>query len=111
MNKEWLDEDGVYPTEEALEKIRTWPYEDIPGCFEFMKDIWTYADEGYWEEQETEDPLFERPILQYHISTGGWSGNEDIIRALEKNWIIWHGTWTQSRRGGHYIFERKLIYK
>jgi hypothetical protein len=107
MNKEWLDEDGVYPTEAALEKISNWPYEEIPICFEFMKDIWEYSDMGFWEEEETEDHLFQRPVHQYYISTGGWSGNESIIHALEKNWIIWRTTWVQSRRGGHYIFERR----
>lgn len=112
MNPEWLDEDGVYPTDEALEKITNWSADDIAGCFTFMKDIWTYADCGYWHEYETEGQLYrvtKKKVYRYEISTGGWSGNESIIAALEKNWMIYIMTWVQSRRGGHYIFERTLV--
>lgn len=49
--------------------------------------------------------ISDRPIIRYTFSTGGWSGNEDLIRAMEQNWMIWSLTWVQSRRGGHYIFE------
>lgn len=108
MNAEWLDEEGVYPTDEALKKIEKWPWEDITGCFAFIKDIWAYADSGYWVELDTINDTYDHsPVHRYHISTAGWSGNEDIIRALQKNYIIWFSTWVQSRRGGHYIFELK----
>lgn len=107
MNAEWLDEDGVYPTEDALKKIEDWPWEDLLGCFEFIEDIWLYADSGYWVEIDALSEIFKTPVHRYHISTAGWSGNEDIIRALQKNHMIWLLVWYQSRRGGHYIFEIK----
>jgi hypothetical protein len=44
-------------------------------------------------------------VQRFDISTAGWSGNESLIRAMEKNSFMWATTWVQSRRGGHYIFE------
>ena len=49
--------------------------------------------------------LLSRLLHLFRISTGGWSGNESIIRAMERNGMMWHLNWVQSRRGGHYIFE------
>ena len=100
---EWIDGDG-YPTEEMLEKIEKWDagegsYNDL---MKFIKPHWKYSFEGYWSENEYEDDGTE-----YSISTGGWSGNEDIIHALQSNWMFWSLYWMQSRRGGHYIFKVK----
>lgn len=94
----YLDDDG-YPTEEAEEILEKWDSEDREGFFQFIKSIWRYPDWG-WEEVTNEEGNRE-----YHISTGGWSGNEIILSAMKKNIIIWHYTWVQSRTGGHYIFE------
>jgi len=100
----YLDEDG-YPTKEALDKIEKWHYNDPRGWFKFIENIWHLRSwgwaEGYFKENES-DPADK---YQYHISTAGWSGNEDIIRAMQENNILWYYTWVQSRRGGHYIFE------
>lgn len=103
---ELLDEDG-YPTDEALDWIRKYQgYQKLDDWFAFIKNIWWNADWG-WHEEDTKDDIFEKPVKQYQISTGGWSGNESIIAAMQENWIMWSITWVQSRRGGHYIFEVK----
>lgn len=83
------DSDG-YPTEEELEKLRTWKYEDPRGALEFARSCWWAADWGW-------------PSLEGEVSTGGWSGNESIISALQENFLIWHQVWHATRRGGHYI--------
>ena len=84
-----------YPTEDELKEITEWPHSDIEGLMNFIKSIWKYADCGYWK----------RTGKKYHISTGGWSGNEEIIGAMQKNkQFFWTMCWYQSRRGGHYIF-------
>jgi hypothetical protein len=44
-------------------------------------------------------------VLLLHISTGGWSGNEDIIQELLSNQMVKMLTYTSWRRGGHYEFE------
>jgi len=41
------------------------------------------------------------------VSTGGWSGNEELIGAMRMNFILWSQWWWSSRRGGHYVFARK----
>jgi len=40
----------------------------------------------------------------WELHTGGWSGNEEIIRAMQDNRVWWGMFWESSRRGGHYEF-------
>jgi len=89
-----LDRDG-YPTDETLARVRTWDAMDCDGLFEFLQSIWyapTYIYRGrkYW-----------------HVSTAGWSGNEDLMQALSENHVFWALWWQESKRGGHYKFRRK----
>jgi hypothetical protein len=86
-----MSDDDDYPTEQELETITNWPYEDFEGWMAYIKGIWHFADWG-WSEV---DGIF-------LISTGGWSGNESIISAMEKNFILWSSHWISSRRGGHH---------
>jgi hypothetical protein len=111
MQEEMLDEDG-YPTEEALEIIQIWPFDkDNQEWFGFINSIWHLKSWGWSEGLNPSDmpgvDLEGKQRYQYHISTGGWSGNESIIRAMESNSMMWHLHWVQSRRGGHYIFEQR----
>lgn len=103
-DEDLLDDDG-YPTDYALYLIEIWPWEDTKGWFEFIKSIWWKADWGWDEGEEDSEHYNDKKVYRYHISTGGWSGNEDLIRAMEKNDFMWYIHWVQSRRGGHYIFE------
>lgn len=86
-----------YPTREELKKIIKWKPENFKGLMDFIYGIWEYANDGYWTQKGK----------RYYISTAGWSGNEHIISALEKNWTFWVMCWQQSKRGGHYIFHVK----
>lgn len=92
----YLDGDG-YPTDEALKRITEWPHTEISGMLEFARPLWSYPDR-WWIEGEV-----------LHLSTGGWSGNEDIIRAMEQNRIFWALCWIQSRRGGHYQLDLSRV--
>ena len=83
-----------YPTEEQLLKIQEYPGYDWELLMVHVEVLWEYADWGWHRKGRT-----------YRISTGGWSGNEDIIQALQANVMFWSLCWVQSRRGGHYIFE------
>lgn len=109
---EFLDEDG-YPTQDALTIVELWPYNDTEGWFIFINSLWHLKSWGWCED--IIDPQtrlgyghVSNPIREYNLSTAGWSGNEALIRAMEENDMLWHTTWTQSRRGGHYIFEVEL---
>lgn len=107
---DFLDEDG-YPTEQALEVIEKWHWDDISGWFKFIQGIWHLHSWGWKEKLEPHDwnEKFEqyknRIVQRHYVSTGGWSGNESIIGAMQRNDMMWHLNWVQSRRGGHYIFE------
>lgn len=89
--RDGLDEDG-YPTDETIARIKAWDPEDFEGLMWFLKSVWLYEGhcspelDGSWE-----------------VSTGGWSGHEDMISALAENhWWMFH--WVGTVRGGHYLF-------
>lgn len=103
---DFVDEDG-YPTENALEAIGIWHWDDARNWFKFIEGIWYFHDWGWREEDEPHDWDKDKIVHRYYVSTAGWSGNESIIRAMQNNSMMWHLNWVQSRRGGHYIFELK----
>lgn len=106
MDDGYLDEDG-YPKEDALELVSKWHWSDSKGWFEFIQKMWHLSSWG-WSEQDEENPWNKDEMVhRYYISTAGWSGNESIIKAMEKNDMLWSIHWYQSNRGGHYIFEVK----
>jgi hypothetical protein len=83
--------------EKDLELIKNWQpksREDFDSLITFCKDLWTYDSWGDVDE----DGIFS-------VSTYGWSGNEEIIGALEQNYLFWAIFWLESRRGGHFKFK------
>jgi len=90
----------MYPSDDELEKIKTWPLPDWRGLMQFIRPIWNYSDCGYWVEEGS----------KYSISSGGWSGNEDIIGALQENYIFWVICWFSSQRGGHHVFVLPTVH-
>jgi hypothetical protein len=88
-----------YPSEETLEVIRTWPIKsnkDISELFHYVEKAWRY--EFYIQNGGTERLRWAK------IATRGWSGNEDIISALQQNYVFWTLCWLSSKRGGGYEF-------
>lgn len=104
---EKLDDDG-YPTPEFLDAVTKWNYiGDFKDWFEFIRDGWWNSEWGF-----TSEPVINEDgesVIRYNISTGGWSGNEDIIAAMSENFICWSFSWVSHRRGGHYVFEVKEL--
>jgi|ERR1035438_6118477 hypothetical protein len=95
-----------YPTDEELDAIKNWKMTDTNNycdLMEFVKGLWWMADWGWHEYSHPEGGIL------YTISTGGWSGNEDIIAALQDNTMFWLMSWQSARRGGHYEFQLKTI--
>lgn len=100
-----LDEDG-YPTDSAITMIESWPWDNPDGWFSKIRELWWAPDWGWTTTVEQEVEWEKTKSYTVHsVSTGGWSGNEALIRAMESNDMLWHTTWWQSRRGGHYIFK------
>lgn len=81
--------------EEDLQRIKEWPHDDLPGMLAFVKERWWRPDWGWTEE----------PCGRLELSTGGWSGNEELIEALQGNYVFWAMCWESSRRGGHFTFD------
>lgn len=87
-----MDKNG-YPEEHELKKIREWSVQK--GWYElleYVRTLWIYPT------------YFNKENDTYKISTGGWSGHEETIAALEDNSLFWAACWGSSRRGGHYTF-------
>lgn len=103
-----MDSDG-YPTEDTLHVIENWKWEDggYLELAEFIKNIWHFND---WAEYRpmTEDDMG-RKYRELRLATGGWSGNESIIAALNKNQMFNMLCWQSSHRGGLHIYHIRVI--
>lgn len=98
-----LDDEG-YPMQALLDRIEHWPWQEFEALVALLPTVWRYAEIGYYEIGTiTEKEGCERKRL--HLSTGGWSGNESILRALQRNSLFWMTSFEEHRRGGHYIFD------
>lgn len=93
-----------YPTDEALERIRK--AKSPREALELAERAWHW-DGGATRKLRPE----ERKIVTHgdddgqefiRFATGGWSGNEDIIRALNDNLLV---RWQLSASGGLHIYE------
>ena len=92
-----------YPTDKQLEMIESWDWKNPKGLIEFIQSIWNYSDHAI-EIRKGRDRIFKKLVWKIELHTIGWSGNEDIIYALKKN-FFWTFFWEKSERGGHYYFE------
>ena len=88
-----------YPSEPILIYFRDFYISkgDILTFLTTLENEWWAADWGY-EQTERDGKIY----LQLH--TGGWSGNESIITALEGNKTFWKFL-KKEETGGHYWFE------
>lgn len=102
LDFELFDEDGVYPSEELLDYISS--YDIIEGSsVDLMVLVW-----NCWQyDHPYRNSYIENGYVVYEMSTGGWSGNEDLIGALRENVLWWAFNWYSSKRGGHYVFKVK----
>jgi hypothetical protein len=90
----------MYHSKKELKEIENWSYNDYHNLINHLFDKWEYKDYFIKEWKKNRG----KPLLILKISTGGWSGNEDIIDALMKT-IFWDCFWSKTEKGGHYTFE------
>ena len=91
-----------YPTKQELSKIKKWNVLKRPiDLLNFIRNIWWCGETACIIRNNPDTTLFE-------LHTYGWSGNEEIINALQENPMFWMLYWQKSTRGGHYYFE---VYK
>jgi len=95
--------DDTYPTDKELGYIGTYDPLKHDNSFlllaKFVTSIWWYPESS------------EIRGKRWTCSTCGWSGNEDIIAALKKNYIFWSLCFKSERAGGHFEFELVEIKK
>ena len=85
--------DDDYPTKAELNQVKECSSDgDTLKLVELLKAIWWMPD----------GIVLNGNRLELH--TYGWSGNEEIIKVMEKS-IFWALCWQRSDRGGHYYFE------
>lgn len=96
--------DAEYPSEEWLESLAnandvsqlpTWMARTFP-------QIVAQIGYGHVDSFDGFDD-FGAPITVIRYSTGGWSGQEGLITAIQRNmaWMLYAHSW---HRGGHYEF-------
>lgn len=105
--RELIDEDG-YPTTWAGLCIKLWPNDQPNEWFNFIEQLWNFHSWGWSSTIEPHEYRTGRMVHRYNISTAGWSGNEYLIFMMNTHENLWHKTWVQSRRGGHYIFDVEI---
>jgi hypothetical protein len=99
--------DGAYPSEETLARIevaearealllaeRAWHYDGWATRTLRPEELAVVTSGGSDGDEE-----------YIRFATGGWSGNESIIGALRKNFMVQAMCWQMSARGGLFIYE------
>lgn len=90
-----------YPSEVVLEWIEGYDcYEHgVGNLLSMVKRVWWRGD------RVRTAPATDGYRLT--LITGGWSGNEDVVTALQENWTFWPRFWERSERGGKHEFHIK----
>ena len=101
-----------YPTDAELDKIKNWDFKlGFEFLVEYIRGIWWMPEWGLYVYPGREH-LFKGRVTKLQLHTGGWSGNEDIIEALEQNFSFWNLCFYKHIRGGHYWFQiRRSFWK
>lgn len=100
-----FDADG-YPSDETIEAIEQWAWQDAAGCLDFVKAAWHYPEYARDEITAGEAEVLhaEKTEKYLRLATGGWSGNEDLIAAIRHNQMVHALTWRLNARGGLHIY-------
>jgi len=104
LPENFIDDEG-YPTNEILQWIKDFDPQIMSfiNFVEILHKCWWMDDWGFVFKRKYKN----KRTLELH--TGGWSGNENIIRALKSNFFFFSMTWQKTYVGGHYYFEIPCI--
>lgn len=97
-----------YPTDEELDRLERWPMRDTAGALDFARSLWHWPEWGVSEllaPEETAIVRAESGDRFLRLATGGWSGNESIISALNANSGVRAIAWRLTARGGLHIYK------
>lgn len=101
-----FDADG-YPSPRTLRTLTKWPIGNFGGALDFLAAGWSYPERVSRELSAAEVELVHADLGDrfLRVSTGGWSGNEELLAAFRQNIVGWSLTWRLKTSGGLYIFE------
>ena len=93
---------GHYPSEPVLHFLSCVPIDKygIEKVLDVIEGEWEFADVCFVKKKKGAS-------ISLELHTGGWSGNEEIISALEQNVAFWARMY-KSQTGGHYWFLFKI---
>ena len=96
-----LDADN-YPDEASLKQIREYDLLEQPfsGLLQLLWENTNWADRQIF--------MRGKHVIHLTYSTGGWSGNENVVDALRANILFWGLCWERTDAGGHYYFRIDL---
>ena len=90
-----------YPSDEVLDKIRNWSIHDPEGLLKYLQGKWYYPHFVTVSKDGNE----------WKFITGGWSGNEALLKAFRDNTFIWMRFWYSSTASGVHKFVLKTRIK
>lgn len=102
-----MEEGYEYPTEVQEAMIRNWDTlkTGVKPLIDYVESLWWAPDWGFKLYRGKEHLFGKKSVIKLQLHTGGWSGNESIIAALQSNMMFWWLCWRKSVVGGHYWFE------
>lgn len=104
MSVDNVDDD--YPSEETLNALRTWPWQDCAEALDRLKAEWHWPDCASHALRPEEALLVHADESDrfLRLATGGWSGNESLVSAYEANGLCTAFTWRLHAIGGLHIY-------
>ena len=105
-----MPENG-YPTKAEIRRLRTFKgtWREYMAYLQSIGEYWSGNPASWgWTEYDTTSAVpSPRKEHVYEISTGHWSGNEDLMGVVERDFLHFM-FWESSRRGGHYEYRIPL---
>lgn len=103
--------DGEYPSRESVDGLAALYLTDYAACeavLAHLQSIWRWGD--YFKRGPARRPPGRKgwlPRRRWRVSTGGWSGHEELIDALREAPGFWALCFWSEHRGGHFVFETR----
>lgn len=95
-----LNDGNGYPTNEGIRALRV--FEGTPSQLVEVLTM-TFGKMGRVAAEPPQKDDFDREFIEVYLATGGWSGNEEMISALQHS-FFWFSYWEMSKRGGAFTF-------
>ena len=106
-----------YPTDNALARLEHWPlvrgtmHTDINAALDYARALWSEYGRAGEDLRPSERELVHADDTErfLRLATGGWSGNESIVAALNANHLLRAFTWRLSACGGLHIYRYMTV--